>query len=139
MIGCSTDEEVREMSWTRAMGLMLVVAGVVMGCSSSAPPPAKAPVVLPVEKVELGMSLDDVAKQLGTSGEERSYEMLPTNPRPRDAYAKLPGLTKWLVWSGDGSPILILGVVEDKIVYKQVARQDGGQMVVEAEALPEYQ
>jgi hypothetical protein len=125
------------MSYLRMVCVLLIATSVV-GCSGSSPPP-KAPVALSVEKVELGMTLDDAVKQLGITGQERSYEMLPTNPRPRDAYSKLPGLTKWLVWSGEGSPVLILGVNDGKVVYKQVARREGSEIVVEAEALPEYQ
>lgn len=123
---------------TRAIGRVLLVAGV-MGCGSSSRLEPKAGAALPVEKVELGMSLDDAVKQLGAIGQEKSYEVLPTNPRPRDAYWRLPGLTKWFVWSEEGSPLLILGVDDGKVVYKQVARQEGNGINVEAEALPEYQ
>src|SRR5262245_26898703 len=119
------------MSRMQSLGMILAVSGVV-GCGSSSRLESKVGAALPVEKVELGMTLDDAVKQLGAIGQEQSYEALPTNPRPRDAYWRLPGLTKWFVWSKEGSPLLILGVDDGKVVYKQVARQEGNGINVEA-------
>jgi hypothetical protein len=91
------------------------------------------------EGVQLGMSIDDAKKQLDGPPETREYSSLPARKKPRDSYPKLPADTQWLVWSGEGKPIVVLGVVGGKVAYKQVIRSEGGQLKNDESALPEYQ
>src|SRR5882757_4659072 len=93
-----------------AVGISLIM----IGCKSSKHSDALYP------KVELGMSLNDAKALIDGGGEERAYDNLPTTPKPREIYSRLPGNTEWRVWAAVGKPTLILGVVEGKIAFKQV-------------------
>jgi hypothetical protein len=85
------------------------------------------------------MSLDEAMRHLDGAGETRDYDSLPARQKPRDNYSKLPSDTQWRVWSGDGKPIVVLGIVSGKVVYKQVIRKEGSQLKSEESALAEYQ
>ena len=118
--------------------VMCVVAVLMIGCNRQPTPPSR-PTAVPVEKIQLGMSLDEAIERAGRGGDERAYEQLPTAPKPRDAYPNLPPETKWRVWSDPGAPVLIVGVLDNTVIFKQVVRGDGDQIVVEAEADQKYQ
>lgn len=115
----------------------VTVAFFVVGCNTPTSSPKASGVAF--DQVQLGMSLDDAKKCVDGDGEEREYDKLPAIPKPREVYPKFPADAKWRLWSGEGEPILILGVVGGKVGYKQVIRNEGGQRKGEASVLPEYQ
>jgi hypothetical protein len=90
-------------------------------------------------KIELGMPLDEARALVNSAGEERSYDNLPADPRPRRIYSKLPAGMECRVWAATGKPTLILGVVNDKVAFSQILWLEGGEFKSDSIALPAYQ
>jgi hypothetical protein len=122
--------QMRPQTW---LYIAVVISLITIGCKSSKHGDALYP------KVELGMSFKDAKALIDGEGEERAYDNLPTSPKPREIYSKLPGNTGWHVWAAVGKPTLILGVVEGKIAFKQVLWTEDGERKSESTALPIYQ
>ncbi len=121
--------------WTVLIGV--VTGTFVAGCQPSTFSPRATGV--PYCNVQLGMPLDDARKHIDGAGEEREYDKLPVIPKPREVYPKLPADATWRMWSGEGKPTVVLGIVGGKVAYKQVIRSEGNQLKSEASVLPEYQ
>ena len=113
----------------------MAITTFIAGCNSS----KRAPAVIPYNNIQLGMSFDDAKTHIGGDGEVRDYDKLPVIPKPRDIYAKLPPDTEWRVWSDNGNPKLILGVVGGKVAYKQVMWTENGERKSDTNAMPAYQ
>ena len=114
----------------------IAVGFLTMGCNSSQSAKSGG---APYGEIVLGMSFDEAKKHVDGAGETRDYNSLPARQKPRDTYSKLPAEAEWHVWSGEGKPILVLGIVGGKVAYKQTIRNEGGQLKSDESALPEYQ
>jgi hypothetical protein len=90
-------------------------------------------------KVKLGMPQGEAMSEAPGRGFGRGYDQLPLNPAPRDRYPGLPRDTEWFVWIGsDTEPIMVLGIVDGKVAFKEVVIRSGKTGTSESAALPEY-
>ena len=113
--------------------LLAIVALAMTGCTRKPNPNA------PFAKIQPGMTLEAAKPLVDGEAEEVSDSNLPASPKPREIYSKLPTSVVWHVWSAPGKPMLILGTIENKIVFKQVFWTQDGERKGDATALPEYQ
>jgi hypothetical protein len=133
-IGTIMDSHSRHSFFLLLISIPVALSG---GCNSSSQSSKSSGA--PYGEIQLGMSLDEAKRHVDGAGEAREYDSLPARQKPRDTFSKLPPDAQWLVWSGEGKPILVLGIVGGKVAYKQVIRNEGGQLKSDESALPEYQ
>src|SRR5689334_13911336 len=101
MVNDIRSSEMRPRTWfIIAIGL----SAALIGCKPSTLGPAAV-----YSKVTLGMPFNEAKSLIDGESEERSYDNLPSFPKPREIYSKLPISTEWRIWSGVGKPTLILG------------------------------
>ena len=116
--------------------LLLTLFFCAFGCQRT--PPLKK---LFFDDLRLGMPSADATKVIGREGKACDYDKLPIPP---ELYKGIPESTTWLVWwqEKDGVPLraeLILGVLDGRVIYKEVQYEEDGQMKVERRVLPEFQ
>ncbi len=116
-----------------ALGALLLIAG----CKPS--PHLPKAIDATYGKIELGMPFNEAKTLFEGPGEPVSYDNLPAAPKPREIYSKLPQSIEWQVWAAPGKPTWILGVLDEKIVFKQVFWTQDGERKGNASALPAYQ
>lgn len=111
---------------------ILMVAG---GCGTSTPKK------LPFDDVRLGMSADDAIKLVGRQGKPYDHDELPVIPLPRTTSKGIPESTSWLVWWNEKTGVaeLTLGILDGRVICKEVGWVENGQNKAVRETLPEYQ
>ena len=72
--------------------IVISLSPALIGCKPSTPGPAAV-----YSKITLGMPFNDAKALTDGEGDERSYDNLPSFPKPREIYSKLPISTQWLV------------------------------------------
>jgi len=102
---------------------------------------AKQPGTRPFDNLKLGMSLEEATKLAGSEGKPCEHDKLPFSLLPRDGYKGLPEKAAYLIWWNEktGIPELTLGVLDGRVIYKDVEWDENGQRKGERNALPEYQ
>ena len=121
-----------------------VVLAVLLGCVVGCQKREKTEADYPFPKVTVGMNVGDAERAIGKPGVAVAEDKLPVAPGPRGLYPKIPEATTWQVWwqEENGTPIrpsLILGVYEERIVFKQVWYKDGDQWPSASWTLPAFQ
>ena len=90
-------------------------------------------------KVKLGMSQAEAMNEAPGRGFGRGYDQLPLRPTPRERFPGLPKRMEWFLWQGtDTEPMMVIGIVEGKVVFKEVVIRSGNTGTSESAALPEY-
>ncbi len=93
----------------------------------------------PFGKVKLGMSQGEAMEAAPGRGFGRGYDQLGVNPAPRARFPKLPKDTEWFLWKGtETDPMMVLGIAEGKVVFKEVITRIGNSGTSESAALPQY-
>ena len=120
---------------------LLAAVSVGMGGCRSTPAPA-APE--PYADLPVGAPLADAARLAGRDGEAADHDQLPVRPLPRALSPRLPEAARWYVWWREKGgvklyPELVVGVADDRVVYKQVTYEQDGALRSAIRTLPEYQ
>jgi hypothetical protein len=105
------------------------------GCWASTEIPRKT---FPYAKLKLQITEDEAAKLMGDKGTLLAEERVPINPNPRIAFPRLPKSTQWRIWC-DGSPTVILGMVDGRVVFINTQHKDDRTATFRTEVSPEFQ
>jgi hypothetical protein len=122
----------------RALVFLFLVLATVAGCDSKAfqKNPGEG---TDFAKVKLGMSQAEAMNEAPGRGFGRGYDQLPLRPTPRERYPGLPEKMDWFVWQGtDTEPIMVIGIAEGKVAFKEVVVRSGNTGTSESAAIPEY-
>jgi hypothetical protein len=106
------------------------------GCKRTDPSPAR-----PFENLQLGVSLQEATKLIGIAGTPYEHDKLPVSLLPRQCYKGIPEATTYFVWWNPktGIPQATLGVLRERVVYKEVQWDENNKRKVARWTLPEYQ
>jgi hypothetical protein len=122
----------------RALVFLVLTLAVIVGCDGQSfqKNPGEN---TPFAKVKLGMSQGEAMNEAPGRGFGRGYEQLPLRPTPRDRFPGLPKDMEWFVWQGmESEPIMVIGIADGKVAFKEVVIRSGNTGTSESAALPEY-
>lgn len=122
----------------RALVVLFLALPMVIGCDSKSfqknPGENTA-----YAKVRLGMSQAEAMNEAPGRGFGRGYDQLPLRPTPYERFPGLPKRMEWFLWQGsDTEPMMVIGIADGKVAFKEVVIRNGNTGTSESAALPEY-